>query len=80
MIIVIESVSNPVYCNEEGTVINCTVKFQHLPEPVEFAATSYDTEAHGVQLYNRLIAGEFGSIAPYVPYVPPTIPVVEVGA
>jgi hypothetical protein len=77
MVIVIESVSNPVYCNGEGTAINCTVKFQHLPEPVEFTATSYDVEAHGVQLYNSLIAGEFGSIAPYVP---PTIPVVEVGA
>jgi hypothetical protein len=77
MIIIIESVTNPVYCNQQGTIIKCTVKFQHLPEPVEFAATSYDSEPYGVELHNSLIAGEFGPIAPYVPDV---IPVVEVGA
>tara|TARA_R110000822_G_scaffold171872_4_gene311611 strand:+ start:902 stop:1066 length:165 start_codon:yes stop_codon:yes gene_type:complete len=53
------------------------VKFSHLPEAVPFGATSYDTEEYGVQLFNSLVAGDFGLIAPYVDTV---IPVVEMVA
>jgi len=32
-----------------------------------FGATSYDSMPHGVDLYNRALAGEFGPIASFVP-------------
>lgn len=35
-------------------------------EPLQFTASPNDCEPHGVELYNRAIAGEFGPIAPYV--------------
>ena len=35
-------------------------------EPVPFTASPDDSAPHGVELYNRAMAGEFGSIAPYV--------------
>lgn len=75
--VVIESVLNPVYANDVGNSIVCMVKFSHLPEAVPFGATSYDTEEYGVQLFNSLVAGDFGLIAPYVDTV---IPVVEMVA
>lgn len=40
-------------------------------EPVPFTASPDDTEPHGVELYNRAMAGEFGEIAPFVE-PPPT--------
>lgn len=45
------------------------VKFAHLNEPVPFAASLEDSEAHGVDLYNRAIALEFGPIAEFEPPV-----------
>lgn len=35
-------------------------------EPVPFTASPDDSEPHGVELYNRAMAGEFGEISPYV--------------
>lgn len=35
-------------------------------EPVPFTASPDDPEPHGVELYNRAMAREFGEIAPYV--------------
>jgi len=62
----LEYAKNPVYGNSEGTSILLTVKWQELNEDMPFAATSYDTMAHGVDLYNRAKAGEFGEVSPYV--------------
>lgn len=74
--VIVESLSNPQYTNAEGNSIYCIVKFAHLSESVPFAATSYDPESYGVQIYNDCVAGVYGPIAPYVP---PVIPVVEAG-
>lgn len=71
----IEYVLNPIYANSVGNAINCMVKFSHLSDVVPFGATSYDPEEYGVQIFNSLLAGDFGPIAPYVP---PVIPVVEI--
>ena len=65
----LEYAKNPVYGNSEGTSILLTVKWQELNEDMPFAATSYDTMAHGVDLYNRAKAGEFGEVAHYVAQV-----------
>ena len=62
----LEYAKTPVYGNAEGTSILLTVKWQELNEELPFAATSYDTMPHGVDLYNRAKAGEFGEVDPYV--------------
>lgn len=62
----LEYAKTPVYGNTEGTSILLTVKWQELNEEMPFGATSYDPMPHGVDLYNRAKAGEFGEVAPYV--------------
>ena len=60
------SVTNPIW-NYEHNAINCMVVFEHLgTEPVEFHATPWDTMPHGVEIYNRCLAGDFGSVGDYV--------------
>lgn len=61
----VESVSNPIYSSEDGTCIVLQVKFEEFDEVHSFGATPYDAMPYGVELYNRAIAGEFGSIAPF---------------
>jgi hypothetical protein len=62
----LESATNPKYVNAEGTAIELQVKFAEFSEAMPFGATSYDVEPHGVDIYNRAKAGEFGKVAPYV--------------
>ena len=60
---------NPQWGDAEHTFINVEAKFEHYPEEwgyLPFTANPNDTEAHGVDLYNRIINGEFGTIAEYV--------------
>ena len=62
----LEYAKNPVYGNAEGTSIMLIVKWEEFNEEMPFTATSYDTMAHGVELYNRAKTGEFGEVSPYV--------------
>lgn len=62
----LEYANTPVYGNAEGTNIQLIVKWEEFNEEMPFGATSYDPMPHGVALYNRAKAGEFGAIAPYV--------------
>jgi hypothetical protein len=62
----LEYANTPVYGNAEGTNIQLIVKWEEFNKEMPFAATSYDSMPHGVALYNRAKAGEFGEIAPYV--------------
>jgi hypothetical protein len=57
---------DPRWNSTDGQQIELTVRFEEINEELPFNATSYDSEAHGVDLYNRAKAGEFGEIAPYV--------------
>jgi len=69
----IESVTNPIYQNEEKTSIICEVKFAEFNEPHFFSATAWDNEPHGIEIYNNLKSGQYGEIEPYVPPpLPPT--------
>jgi hypothetical protein len=70
----IQSASNPVYKNEEGTAIDLQVKFAEFEQVLSFTATSYDTMPYGVELYTRALSGEFGAVAAYVPVPIPTQP------
>ena len=60
---------NPRWANEEKTLITVEAKFEHYEEEwgyLDFLANPNDVEAHGVDLYNRCVAGEFGAVADYV--------------
>lgn len=65
--ITIQYAKNPVYADEQETVIQLTVKFYEFAEEMPFGATSWDPEPYGVELYNNAVAGMYGPIAPYVP-------------
>ena len=69
---------NPRWGNAEHTLVIIETKWQHLESEgyLEFGASPEDVEAHGVDLYNRCVNGEFGTIAEYVAPPEPE-PVVE---
>jgi len=59
---------NPKWGDIEQTVIEIEVNFDHLNEEyVLFSANPMDTATHGVEIYNRAVAGDFGAIADYTP-------------
>jgi hypothetical protein len=62
----IESASNPKYMSEDGTSIHLDVKFAEFNQVLPFNAIPTDSAQHGVELFNRAKAGEFGTVAPYV--------------
>lgn len=59
-------VIDAVYASETGDVIDCQVEFEGIGL-VPFSASKSDPEPHGRQLYDALIAGEWGEIAAYTP-------------
>ena len=68
------SVSNPIYSNAQNTIIDCLIVVSNYPDPLPFTASPNDVEAHGREIYARLIAGDYGPIAPYVPPPNPSTP------
>jgi hypothetical protein len=63
------TVTNLKYADGTGNVIDCVVDFVGLGQ-VPFTANSADVEPHGIDIYQRAVAGDFGSIDAFVPYVP----------
>ena len=61
----LEYAKDPVWSSDDGQCIMLTVKWAEFNEEHPFGATSFDSMPHGVDLYNRAKAGEFGEIAPY---------------
>ena len=70
----LEYAKDPIYCTEDNQQINLTVKWVEFNEEMPFNATSFDPEAHGVDLFNRAVAGEFGEVAPFVAPIDTTPP------
>jgi hypothetical protein len=64
-------VFNPQWMDAEHTYIMCEVKFDHLLEAVPFGASPRDCTAHGVEIFNRCAAGDFGPVTEYIPPLPP---------
>jgi hypothetical protein len=62
----LEYAKNPVWNDDSGESILITVKWAEFNEEHPFSADSYDSMPHGVDLYNRAKAGEFGEIAPWI--------------
>jgi hypothetical protein len=71
----LEYAKDPFYNNEEGTAIHLIVKWAEFNEEMPFGACSYDSEPHGVDLFNRAKAGEFGKVGLYTAPVIPSIDV-----
>jgi hypothetical protein len=70
----LEYAKDPVWNDDTGQSILLTVKWEEFNEEMPFGACSYDPMPHGVDLYNRAKAGEFGAVAPYVPPPEPIPP------
>ena len=62
----VDSITNLVYGNVAGTIINCHIKFKEFNSEMPFTATNIDNEEHGQQIYSDIIDGKYGPIAPYV--------------
>lgn len=59
---------NPRWFNEEQTRIIVEAKWEHLESEgyLDFGASPNDVEAHGRDLYQRCVDGEFGTVGAYV--------------
>jgi hypothetical protein len=62
------NVKNPKWFNAEQSLIDCEVDFVDLVEEyVPFTASPNDSTEHGRNIYQQLVNGNFGTIAPYEP-------------
>lgn len=61
------SVTNPVWANAEHTAIDCLITTSQFgSEVLPFTADQNDVEAHGRGIFDDLVAGRYGEVAPYV--------------
>ena len=71
MILTPLSITNAQYSKADNSAIDCVVIFEELkdrfPNGVPFTASISDVETHGQTVYQKIIAGEAGAIAAYVP-------------
>ena len=71
MAIKLISAKNPRWGDADKTVVNLTVKFEHIQDEIDFSATLRDPEEHGRMIFERAKRGEFGEIAPHIPFGAP---------
>jgi hypothetical protein len=63
----IEYANNPEWADEEHTMINLIVKWEHLSEAHPFTASLSDPEKHGKKLFQDAVAGNYGEIKEFTP-------------
>jgi hypothetical protein len=63
----LEYAKNPIWSNEEHTMIDLVIKWQGVDEEFPFTAAKNDCEAHGRQIFELASAGQYGEIDAYVP-------------
>jgi hypothetical protein len=68
----IESVKNLVWSNTAKTACDAVVKFKEFDEDLPFTICEWDIEPHGIELYAKLKAGEYGAPSAFVPLPAPT--------
>jgi len=62
----INDARNPRWANPEHNAIDLEVDFTDLPEEyLPYTASPTDVVEHSRELYNRALAGEFGTVAEY---------------
>lgn len=59
--------NSPRWANAENTLIDIAVKWDEMAGEIPFTASATDVEEYGRKLFEAAVAGEFGSIAAYVP-------------
>ena len=59
------SVTDIVFSRSDESCIDCIVNVESIGL-IPFTASALDIEPHGIEIYNRCVAGDFGPIAPYV--------------
>lgn len=57
---------NLQWSNPEHTTFDCIVKWEEFSEEHPYGCMQSDHHAHTQELWQRVTAGEFGSIAEYV--------------
>ena len=62
---VVNDARNPQWGDAGNTYINLEVQFVGDATYYEFTASPLDPEAHGVDIYNRAVAEEWGTVAAY---------------
>ena len=67
------SVKDPVWVDDTHSSIHLTVLFDGFNSEVPFIASPDDIEPHGIELFNRALADEFGTILPPVVIVPEAV-------
>lgn len=61
-------VTNPKWADQEHTVIDCMVVFEHFgAEPVPFSCRPTDPEVYASEIFTRCVSGEFGIVQEYTP-------------
>lgn len=70
MTLTLVSCVNPVWSTVDHAGVLCEVVFKEIEGTLPFHAMPTDPEAHGRDLWARLLAGEFGPIAAYMPPAP----------
>jgi hypothetical protein len=68
----LEYAKNPVWVDENYTMIDLTIKWAEIDEELPFTASPDDCEAHGRAIFVAAVAGEYGSVAKYLPPPAPT--------
>ena len=68
----ITNIRSPRYSSPDNSTIDVLIDLDG--ETMPFTATPYDPHDHGVDIYERAVAGEFGEIAPYIAPPPPPEP------
>jgi hypothetical protein len=66
----IQYAKDPVWGNSQNTAIILIVKFEEFNEELPFTAVPNDPMSYGVELFNNAVAGDYGTIAPYVVSIP----------
>jgi hypothetical protein len=64
------NVKNPVWTSEQNDSILCDVLFTDQTEYSSFVASPTDNTTYGPQIYNQCVAGDWGTIAPYIAPIP----------
>lgn len=72
------SVADVKQASPDAGRVDCVVTFEddagNIIGPVPFTASPDDVEAHGREIYQKAIAGEFGPVGAYVAPPPPAPP------
>lgn len=64
---------NPRWANAAQTILDCDVDFEEIEEAtVPFTAVANDKYAFTSEIYNKILNGDYGTIAAYV--APPSDP------